>query len=331
MTQEEFFLANQVDGQLTSEQMAQMLHLPEGDSGVPPPQSSEPAAAAASAPAADVVKELEKVEPEPKPADVQATVVETPPVVLARDGVHTIPYDKLVEAREQARVAAEKAAALELELDGLKKAAAPAQTPVAPAATPAEPVDPFGDYSEPAIRAGLEKMVAERTAAIEAKFDERLKAATEPILKQSRDAAVEAHVSAIVTAHPDAAAVLESQELEKWLGAQPSYVRSAAQSVLTGGTAAQVIELIDNFKDAGRTAVATEKPEKAAPDPTATAQAVIAKAALAPPSSLSEIPAGSTAHHDEAAAMLEMSSAGLMSKFNGKSPEQIRALMDKVL
>jgi hypothetical protein len=37
------------------------------------------------------------------------------------------------------------------------------------------------------------------------------------------------------------------------------------------------------------------------------------------------------ANHDEAAAMLEMSPTALLRKFEGKTPEQIEALMAKAL
>ena len=47
--------------------------------------------------------------------------------------------------------------------------------------------------------------------------------------------------------------------------------------------------------------------------------------------SMSEIPAGANVVSDEVNAMMEMSSVGLMSKFDGKTPEQIMALMSRVL
>ena len=44
-----------------------------------------------------------------------------------------------------------------------------------------------------------------------------------------------------------------------------------------------------------------------------------------------EIPAGAKAHHDEAEALMEMSDSNALNSFMGKSPEQIRALLERAL
>lgn len=313
MNQEEFYLANQVDGQLTDAQTMQMLGLPEGDSTQV--QSSVPDAAAEAEP--DTQVEVKAVEPAPEPA----------PVLMAKDGVHTIDYQKLVDAREAERVARAQMAEMMQELDALKKAP---QT-VAPEVTPAETLDAdgdlFGDFSEEAIGKGVEKLVASRTAAIEAKFDAKLNALLAPMQAKQAEVAEDGHFSSIHAAHPDVESVIPSEQFGKWIDAQPSFVRDGFKAVVEQGTAAQVIEMLDAYKSAtGRTAALPAKPSAAA-----AAQAAIAKAQSAPPMSLSEIPAGSSAAIDEAGAILEMSDAGMMSKFDGKSPEQIMALMNRVL
>ena len=61
------------------------------------------------------------------------------------------------------------------------------------------------------------------------------------------------------------------------------------------------------------------------------AKAALAKAKTQVPTSLSEIPAGSKAHHDEAEALMEMSDGNTLSSFMAKSPEQIRALLERAL
>lgn len=320
MNQEEFFLAHQVDGKLSDEHMGQMLNLnPEGDTGQP--EGSGPDAALKQpVPAAAV--EVEKVAAEPGPA-----------IILAKDGVHTIPYEKLAEARENERVAKERADLLQQELEALKKA------PATPAAATGAPTDPaaatttdgedgtFGDYSEAALKKGVEKLVAVQTAAIKADLEARFATAMEPLQKQQAIAATETHYSTIYKAHPNADAIAESKELADWIQLQPSYARPAMQNVLNAGSASEVVELFDAFTAAtGKPAAGLGKP-----DPAAAAQAAIAKAQTATPTSLSEISAGSSAHHDEAAAMLDMSSVGMMNKFEGKTREQIEALMSKVL
>lgn len=306
-TQTEFYLANQVDGQLTDAQTMQMLDLPEADSATPAQSNVADVAAEVAVPAAEV--DVKTVEPEQKP------------VILAKDGVHTIPFEKLTEAREAERLAKATAADLQQQLDALKNA--PAATVAEMPAADLEDADVFGDFSEAAIAKGVETLVARKTAAIEA----QLAALLAPIQKQEAETATDSHFSAIEAKHPDVESVVPSQEFTNWMNAQPSVARSALKAAIESGTAPEVIEVLDAYKAAtGKPAATTGKPSAAA-----AAQAAIARAQAAPPMSLSEIPAGTNVAHDEAEAMMEMSGVGLMTKFEGKSPEQIMALMSKVL
>ena len=307
-TQESFFIANEVNGELSDAQTMQMLGLPEGDSAQA--QSSVPDAATTPEPEAEVVKAVEPV-----------------PVIVAKDGVHTIPYEKLTEAREAEqhwkRVAAEAQALLEAQ----KAAPVAAQQAPEKAETPQLDGDIFGDYSEEALAKGVEKLVASRTAAIEARFEAKLAQVLEPLQQQKAESAADQHFSAINAKHPDVESVVGSTEFAKWVDSQPSFVRDGVKAVIEAGTADQVIEALDAYKTATGKLAATQ----GKPSAVAAAQAAIAKAQAAVPMSLSEIPAGSSPHADESAAMLDMSSIGLMDRFDGKTPEQIMALMNRVL
>lgn len=311
-TQEEFYLANQVDGHLTDYQTMQMLGLPEGDSTQV--QSNVPAVAAVpEVPEAEVVKAVEPAEN---------------PVIVAKDGVHTIPYEKLAEARDGEqhwrRIATE--AQQQLEAHKATPAAAPTVDPNA-AQVAALDGDIFGDYSEEEIKKGIEKLVSSRTADIEARFEAKFNSVLAPIQQKQVDTATDSHFDSINKAHPDVESVVASAELAQWIASQPSFARSGYQAAIAQGTAAEVIEALDAYKAAtGRLAAAPGKPSAAA-----AAQAAIAKAQSAPPNSLSDIPASSSAAIDEAAAVLEMSSTGMLNNFGNKTPEQIRNLMSKLL
>ena len=84
LNQAEYFQANAVDGQLTDAQMMHMLGLPEGEITTAP---------------------AEVENNEPPAADVPASNDDKPAMnrlgFACKDGVHTIPYDKLVEARQE--------------------------------------------------------------------------------------------------------------------------------------------------------------------------------------------------------------------------------------
>ncbi|MBK9497525.1 MAG: hypothetical protein IPO08_23980 [Xanthomonadales bacterium] len=184
----------------------------------------------------------------------------------------------------------------------------------------------FGDFSEEDIANGVEKLVARKTAAIQAEFDAKLSTVLAPLQAKHIESATDEHFNAIAKAHPDVETIAQSTDFAQWIDAQPSFVRDGYKAVIEQGTAAQVIETLNAFKSAHGKQAAPVKASAAA-----AAQAVIAKAQAKPPMSLSDIPAGSAATSDESAAMLDMSSTGLLSKFDGKSPEQIMALMSRVL
>jgi len=316
LNQAEYFQANAVDGNLTDAQMMHMLGLPEGEittGPVPEVKSSEP-------PAADV-----------NASNDDSKAAEPTPVLLAKDGVHTIPYDKLVEARNAENHWKQVAAQAQAQLDAAVAAANEARKPGAQEVTAtevtADDADLFGDFSEEAIRKGVNTLVARQVAAIQAQMDAKLAQALEPIKRTEAENAADEHFGAIEEKHPDVESVVQSEAMAQWIASKPSFLRPSLHGVIEGGTAQEVIELLDTFKaETGR----TSKP--GAPNgATAAAQAAIAKARNAMPTSLSEIPAGSQVHSNTAEQMAEMSDTALMNMFEGKTPEQINALLSKVI
>ncbi len=321
-TQQEYFEVNQVDGKLTDVQMSHLLTLPEGDSTTVQRDVPAVAATVTDPPAAVEVKPVVPAAPEAQP------------VILAKDGVHTIPFEKLTEARageQAAKALAEAAQAQNAELQKLLAEAlknAPAAQPVAPAVVPA-PFDPkvFGDYSEGDVAKGIAKLVADQTAVMRAEMEAQLAAALEPIQSKHVETAADKHFAAITAKHPDVESVVPSAEFSNWVNTQPSVVRTAIQAAIDDGTTEQVIEVLDAYK-------ATLKPAAVAtgaPDAAAAAQAAIAKAQTKPPTSLSEIPAGSHAATSELEAVEQMSQTQVMNLFSGKTPEQIRDMVSRLI
>lgn len=345
-TQSEFFQEHAVNGELTDAQMLQMMNLPEGDTSALLEGGTPDAAAQAKPDDVQGTKNEAENEsattPEPEP--------EKTPVVLAKDGVHTIPYEKLAEAREGEKHWKAQAEAAAAELAALKQQAQqradageePTQTDKVLAIAQeaiAQGVDPsfFGDFSEEALAQGVDKVVElrlkEREQVIEKRVQERVEAALAqalgPIQQKQQADAVDTHLSSIYAAHPDADSIAESKELADWIEAQPSFARAGFKAVLQQGTTAEVIEFFDTFKQATGKAAQQNTPEQS--DVSAAAKAALAKAKAQVPTSLSEIPAGSKAHHDEAEALMEMSDSNALNSFMGKSPEQIRALLERAL
>lgn len=352
---EQFYEAHKdAEGNLSDADNARMLMLDvQGDTGaVVLPEGGTPDATlitpAAATPAAPAVPDPIAA-PAVAPAAATGAPAELTPVVLAKDGVHTIPFEKLSEAREAAKRWETVAQQTRAELDALKTAPAPAPAPApvvaaAPAApagdAAATPADVFGDYSEEAIAKGVATLVDAKVKVITEALEAKFTSALAPVQQKAVIDANAAHYSAIYTAHPDADSVVESAEMKAYIDSQPTFMRAAMQDVLEKGTAHQVVELLDTYRKAHPPAAAAAvapaaapaaAPVEAAADAAAKARALVTAAKSATPTSLSDLPAGSAAHHDEAAAILEMSDAAIAEKFAAKSPEQIRDLMSRLL
>lgn len=316
-------------------------------------ETADPAdSSAAPAPAPNTTTEIETPAPAPAasetPSDPAPVVDPAKAVILAKDGVHTIPYSELEQARQAAREATQLAEALRLKLEAATTPAPTQPTPNATASPTPEsaspPVSPekltelFGDFSEEAMVAGIDKLVDIKVSAITAAIDQRLA----PTAAAAEKAAQAAHYTTIYTAHPDADSIAESAELKAFIEQQPSFVRNQYQSVLATGTAAQVVELMTAYKAASGiapTPSAAPSPASSTPaapaaapaDPATAARDAIAKAKLPEPMSLSDIPAGAHAAHDEAGIYAGKSTQALMGSLMGKSHDDIMKLMDRVL
>lgn len=330
-TQAEYFQANAVDGELTAAQMMELVQLPEGDIAL-----ASTASANGSVPAAASDAQTQE------PIDTQSNTTATAPteaqaqVILAKDGVHTIPFEKLVEAREegkhwkaQAQAAQDALAALQAQADARAEAgkAATATDKAVEAASAAieAGADPdlFGDFSEEAIRAGVKKLVAEQAASLRESIRAELQQELAPIKQAKQVDEAEQARNLVLSKHPDAASIAESAELEQWVQSKPAFVRGAYQQVITGGTPAQVVELLDAFK-------AETKPAMANAGAEAAAAKAIANAKTRSPSSLSDIPGGVAASTNPAEGLADASAQDLISKFEGLSEKARWELIEKI-
>ena len=255
-------------------------------------------------------------------------------VVLARDGKHTIPYEKLEEARKgeqhwkaQAEAAQQQLAELQAQAQARADAGtAPTKTDnmVATAEAAIEAgadVGIFGDFSEEALAKGIATLVEQQVQA-------RVSAALEPLTtKQAKDAAA-AHYDAIYSKHPDADSIAQSAEFAAWVNAQPSAVRNAYWGLFdphTGGTAQEIVEVFDAFKGTG-----TPNPNTtAAADPKAAASAAVAAAKATPPASLSSIPGARVEGASELDRAADMSGPDMLEATKNMSPAQIEAWLDR--
>lgn len=250
-------------------------------------------------------------------------------VLMAKDGVHTIPYEKLTEARSSSQHWQAQAEAAQQELQALRAEAqaradqgqAPTRTDNMVAAAEAaidagaDPAD-FGDFSEEALVQGINKTVSNRVrsevqaAVVDALATMQKQKQEQERLAKQEMSEVELHHGAILKAHPDAGSVVQSAELESWVKAQPSYAQSGIRQVLQEGSTSQVIELIDSFK------TATGKTQASAKGSREAAQAAIQRAQSPIPNSLSDIPGGRAGGSSLTDRMASMSEVDLFNAVN---------------
>lgn len=119
--------------------------------------------------------------------------------------------------------------------------------------------------------------------------------AVQPIASSVQQSAEEKHFAAIRGAHADFDTVLP--EVEKWVAAQPAYLKTALEATLDSGTATDVIDLMNRYKKEAGAALASGDPgaaakaaaDKAAADAAAAAKAVADAAAAAAAASLAPV------------------------------------------
>lgn len=334
MNQDEFIQQHTDDGALSPEHAAQLLDAAlAGDTGASPDKGGEPTPSAGNGDGA-IGELLSAAADGSGVADREAEAV-----ILAKDGRHTIPYERLAEAREEARLSRAQAEAamaqmLAMQADAEARAAAGMaptradnQVAVAQAAIDAG-ISPelFGDFSERALAAGIQHLVDARVASVTADLQQRVESALAPLAMREADDALAAHYDEIYARHPDADSVAESRELAEWIAAQPSFARAACEYVMHAGNTAEVIELFDRFKtDTGRT------PAGRSADMQAAAKAALARAAAPVPASLSDIPGGRAGGAADDEAIASLSGPDLLEAIQGKgwSPQQIEAFLNR--
>ena len=331
MFEEQNEFIEQHDGNLTPEQAALLLEMAmaEGDTA--------PASAETNETPNVGNQKAEEPKVEDKVGDAPELEAENA-VILAKDGQHTIPYDKLVEARDGEKAARAELAEVRKQLEealaakGNQDAQTQQQLTQQVAAVDAasglsreELQDLFGDFSEEGLAKGVEKLIDQAVQTkIKAFVEERLNNALSPLQQKQQVDATELHYRTIYEAHPDADSIAESQEMATWIKAQPSFTQAAIEQVLKSGTAEQVIEVFNAFKASTGNAVAKHENVKQS------AQEMVKKVGNPAPVTLTDVPSGRAAPVSTEAALLNLSGGQLMEAMGDWSPEQIERYLNGI-
>lgn len=316
------------DGAMTPELAAQILDAADGDT------SDELDSGGKPIPAQD--QDDTSDEPE-KPAVLnEDEMTAENAVLMAKDGKHTIDFNKLVEAREAARIAREEADQAKAEIARLQQEAQQrqdsgqqatnqdAQVALAQQAIDSG-IDPavFGDFSEAELAKGIDQLTT-------AKVSQAVKAALEEYENQRRAkdealTAEDSHFKTIYASHPDADSIVESQEFASWTKGLSSFQRAGVEHVMQNGTAEEIIEVFGAFKGA----TGSPQPGKDS-DVRATADKALAEAKPVIPNSLSDFPGGTgkgATAEDRAGQMTN--GIDLLEAMEGWSQERIDEFMSR--
>ena len=261
-------------------------------------------------------------EPAPESIDPPADAPE--PVVLAKDGVHTIPFEEHRAAKDRAQEAEARAAGLEALskeqaelIESLKEAKAADKGTGATEAQDEVMAKLTSDYPELAeTLIPVMKALAEGgSKALKQELDD-LRSTLVPIQKATHENALDAHFAAITAAVPDFDALVDSGAINTWVEGLPSYARNGAQAVLDKGTASEVIELFGQYKQAQGI-----KPAPSAEQIKELANKAVSNAKTRTPATLNDIPAAGTTAVEET----PTSAAGWAARFNKMSEKEILA------
>lgn len=327
---EAYFEQNAVDGVLTDDAMANLLignmgetaaPAESGDAPDPAPQSDE----------ANLKTEDQAGDGKLDPAEGDAA----DPIVLAKDGKNVIPYGKLTEAREEAKAYREQTAALMQEMESIKAMLAQGQQPGAtqPDAV-AEPAPAAVDIAALEREYYNATMDGEEDRAVEIRVkinSELMRQAREDVIREvgsqqsARDqqAAVQTAQSALDSAAIEVSGKYPVLDLEN--GGDPEKVGEVVEYrdflIHVKGIPAHDALRQAAEKVLGKVEVKAPASDTVAPKTVKTNT----------PTSLSDIPAGSAAHHDEAEALTQMSHVNMVQKMMGMDPSKIEALISKMV
>lgn len=245
------------------------------------------------------------------------------PVILAKDGKHTIPYSELTTAREEARVKGEELAILQAKMqeqaDILSKLQEAKETDEETGTTVATD-DLMADLAED--YPGAAQLIKKLTSQLEAMTSKQLAADAEVAAKSAALTAQEVFDRAVTDINAEYPKVKDTDEFWAWFDKQPSYIQATAKS----GDPRTVADVVSTY-------LASAKPGDTGKPVTATTAAeAIAKAKSRPAvTSLSDVPGGSNPATDEIDAVKALDPMAMANKFSGMNPTQVEALLARML
>ena len=254
-------------------------------------------------------------------------------VIQAKDGKHTIPFEKLEEARSNAQHWKQQAAQAEQALAELRQNTSAnttqaeqnleaAQAAIAASGNNIDVIELFGDFSEEAIAKGVESLIEQRVPGL---IQSAVDKALAPYQAQQAQSAEQSHFDEIHAAHSDAESIVESEQFNTWMTEQPDFIQKAYNDVLDKGSAKQVVDLLNLYKTSNNLI----QPSASTTDLKQIAKQAVNKAQTQVPHSVSDLPAGSPAGVTKDERLANLSPAQLAEEMQSWTPEQIEKFIDR--
>lgn len=334
------------NGEVTPEQGAALLNDALYGETAPAEKVSEPATnpaqetdntpADAGKAAEQAVNTEQQPDPEPTKAPGEDEQNADNSVVLARDGKHTIPFERLQDARDQNKQLKQQLDEANAKLaqqqapdqsQQTQQNAATAEALIQASGNDADVIALFGDFSEEALAKGVNDLVNQRVSAqVEAAVQQALAPIQQQQQQMQQLSAEQQHFATIESVHPDYESIAESSEFATWMDSQPSITRNAFNNVLQGGSAQDVNELLSLYKSQNNV-------NQAAPAANPTAEMIAqAKQAVqnAPkqiPISVSDLPAGAPAALSAEERLSTLSGPELLLEMQNWSTDKVDEFM----
>ena len=300
----------------------------EGETSTPEPELKEEGAKESSEPPAAAATD-----------DTKKDTATAEPVILTKDGSHTIPFSVLEAERQRVRE-------LEQQLQATQEAV---KEP--PKVTPSEPVKPAASGE---LDADLKALFAERDEAFYSGEAEKAAELNAKIFAIQQERATQAAVERIEARNAEQSAKDAEKDMQRQVEANAAAVaekypfldfksenanRDAIDLVVAqrDRLMAQGVPFADAIVQAADKVALLFAPKQTTttpepkPDAAARAAEVISKAKNQVPTSLSSVPAGASVHHDEGEAIRNRSGLSLLNTFEGKSADDILKLVSRVI
>ena len=126
-----------------------------------------------------------------------------------------------------------------------------------------ELVDELGEDLALKVRNQSKKVTQSALQSEIGKVRQEMRQSIEPLTQQQQESQARQHTQTILQAHPDAFDLVQRGEIQAWVEDQPRYLQPAYQQMVEQGSAEDVVDMLDTFKQSRGKAPQRKAPSQA--------------------------------------------------------------------